>query len=54
MSQPRSIRTQPPSSTLRSGVTARRVVDTFDAAVDRGGVRGAYDVACCLAATLVG
>ena len=26
----------------------------FDAAVDRGGVRGAYDVACCLAATLVG
>lgn len=30
------------------------VVDAFDAAVDRRGVRGAYDVACCLAATLVG
>jgi hypothetical protein len=30
------------------------VVGAFDAAVDRGGVRGAYDVACCLAATLVG
>jgi hypothetical protein len=30
------------------------VVGAFDAAVDRGGVRGAYDVACCLAATMVG
>ena len=30
------------------------VVGAFDAAVDRGGVRGAYDVACYLAATLVG
>lgn len=30
------------------------VVGAFDAAVDRGGVRGAYEVACCLAATLVG
>jgi hypothetical protein len=30
------------------------VVGAFDAVVDRGGVRGAYDVACCLAATLVG
>jgi hypothetical protein len=30
------------------------VVDTLDAVVDRGGVRGAYDLACCLAATLVG
>jgi hypothetical protein len=30
------------------------VMGAFDAAVDRGGVRGAYDVACCLAATLVG
>jgi hypothetical protein len=30
------------------------VVGAFDAAVDRGGVRGAYDVACCLAAALVG
>ncbi|HEX6873695.1 MAG TPA: hypothetical protein VF163_21560 [Micromonosporaceae bacterium] len=30
------------------------VVGAFDAAVDRGGVRAAYDVACCLAATLVG
>lgn len=30
------------------------VVGAFDAAVDRGGVRGAYDVACALAATLVG
>ena len=30
------------------------VVGAFDAAVNRGGVRGAYDVACCLAATLVG
>ena len=30
------------------------VVGAFDAAVDRGGVRGAYEVACALAATLVG
>jgi len=30
------------------------VVDAFDAAVDRRGVRGAYDVAWCLAATLLG
>ena len=30
------------------------VVDAFDAAVDRAGLRGAYDVACCLAATLIG
>jgi hypothetical protein len=30
------------------------VVGAFDAAVDRRGVRGAYDVAWCLAATLVG
>jgi hypothetical protein len=30
------------------------VVGTFDAAVDRGGLKGAYEVACCLAATLVG
>jgi hypothetical protein len=31
-----------------------KAVDTLDAVVDRGGVRGAYDLACCLAATLVG
>jgi hypothetical protein len=30
------------------------VVGAFDAVVHRGGVRGAYEVACCLAATLVG
>jgi hypothetical protein len=30
------------------------VMTAFDAAVDRGGVRGAYEVAWCLAATLVG
>jgi hypothetical protein len=30
------------------------VVGTFDAAVDRGGVKGAYEIAWCLAATLVG
>jgi hypothetical protein len=30
------------------------VVDTFDAVVDRSGVRGAYRVAVCLAATMVG
>lgn len=30
------------------------MVGAFDAAVDRAGVRGAFDVACCLAATLVG
>ncbi len=30
------------------------VVGAFDAAVDRGGVRSVYDVAVCLAATLVG
>jgi hypothetical protein len=30
------------------------VVDAFDAAVDRGGVRGAYEVAWCLAATMLG
>ena len=30
------------------------VVGAFDAAVDRGGVRGAYEVAWCLAATVVG
>ena len=26
----------------------------FEAAVDRGGLRSAFDVACCLAATMVG
>jgi hypothetical protein len=31
-----------------------KVVDTLDAVVDRGGVRGAYELACCLAATMVG
>jgi hypothetical protein len=30
------------------------VVGTFDAAVDRGGLKGAYEIAWCLAATLVG
>jgi hypothetical protein len=30
------------------------VVGTFDAVVDRAGVVGAYDVAWCLAATMVG
>ena len=30
------------------------VIDTFDAVVDRNGVVGAYDVAWCLAATMVG
>jgi hypothetical protein len=30
------------------------VVDAFDAVVDRSGVVGAYDVAWCLAATMVG
>jgi hypothetical protein len=30
------------------------VVGAFDAAVDRGGVRGAYEVAWCLAATMLG
>ena len=30
------------------------VVGAFDQAVHRDGVRGAYDVACCLAATLLG
>lgn len=30
------------------------VAGTFDAAVHRGGLQGAYDVAWCLAATLVG
>ena len=30
------------------------VVETLDSVVDKGGVRGAYDLACCLAATLVG
>jgi hypothetical protein len=30
------------------------VVGTFDAAVGRGGLKGAYDVAWCLAATMVG
>ncbi len=30
------------------------VVGTFDAVVDRSGVLGAYDVAWCLAATMVG
>ena len=30
------------------------VVGTFDAVVDRAGVAGAYDVAWCLAATMVG
>ena len=30
------------------------VVGTFDAAVDRGGLKGAYEVAWCLAATMVG
>jgi hypothetical protein len=39
-------------SALRGDRSA--VVGAFDAAVDRGGVRGAYEVACCLAATLVG
>lgn len=31
-----------------------RVVDTFDAVVDRSGMSGAYDLAWCLAATMVG
>jgi hypothetical protein len=30
------------------------VVGRFEAAVSRGGLRSAYDVACCLAATMVG
>jgi hypothetical protein len=30
------------------------VVETFDAVVDRAGISGAYDVAWCLAATMVG
>jgi hypothetical protein len=30
------------------------VVGTFDAVVDRSGVAGAYDVAWCIAATMVG
>ncbi len=30
------------------------VVGRFEAAVDRGGMQSAYDVACCLAATMVG
>lgn len=30
------------------------VVGRFEAAVNRGGLRTAYDVACCLAATMVG
>jgi hypothetical protein len=30
------------------------VAETLDAVVDRSGVRGAYDLACCLAATMVG
>jgi hypothetical protein len=30
------------------------VVGGFEAAVNRGGLRSAYDVACCLAATMVG
>ena len=30
------------------------VVGTFDAAVGRGGLKGAYEVAWCLAATMVG
>ncbi|SDY24494.1 hypothetical protein SAMN05444365_1011181 [Micromonospora pattaloongensis] len=30
------------------------VVDTFDAVVDRSGMAGAYDVAWCLAAAMVG
>jgi len=30
------------------------VVGTFDAAVNRNGLKGAYDVAWCLAATMVG
>jgi hypothetical protein len=30
------------------------VTGAVDAVVDRGGVRGAYDLACCLAATMVG
>jgi hypothetical protein len=30
------------------------VVGRFEAAVSRGGLRTAYDVACCLAATMVG
>jgi hypothetical protein len=33
---------------------AEAVAGTFDAVVDRSGVVGAYDVALCLAATLVG
>jgi hypothetical protein len=33
----------------RDGVMGR-----FEAAVDRGGMQSAYDVACCLAATMVG
>ncbi|HET8662611.1 MAG TPA: hypothetical protein VFM55_27030 [Micromonosporaceae bacterium] len=31
-----------------------RVVGTFDAVLDRSGLAGAYDLACCLAATMVG
>jgi len=41
---------------LRSALSgdSDAVVDTFDAVVDRSGVVGAYDVAWCLAATMVG
>ena len=41
---------------LRSALSgdSDAVVGTFDAVVDRSGVVGAYDVAWCLAATMVG
>lgn len=44
------------SAVLDSALRGDRaaVVGAFDAAVHRDGVRGAYDVACALAATLVG
>lgn len=41
---------------LRSALTgdSDQVVETFDAVVDRAGLAAAYDVAWCLAATMVG
>jgi hypothetical protein len=44
------------AAVLDSAVRGDRdaVVGAFDAAVHRDGVRGAFDVACALAATLVG
>ena len=44
----------PQSSTRRCAETGTAWSGTFDAAVDRGGLQGAYDVAWCLAATMVG